>query len=68
MQRRDTPELGEERRKEIFRALVEAQDTAMGVAQSRALIARRFDLTEPEVRQIEREGLDGLWPPLDAAQ
>ena len=32
MERRDTPELGEERRKEIFRALVEAQDTAMGVA------------------------------------
>ena len=64
MSRRDNPEIEEERRKEIFRALVEAQDSDMSVAQSRELVARRFNVTEVEVRQIEREGLDGLWPPL----
>lgn len=54
----------EERRKEIFRTLVEAQDQDMGVEQSRRVVAQQFDLTEAEVRRIEREGLDGMWPPL----
>ena len=58
------PELGEPQRKEIFEALVNAQDRAMAVAQSRQLIAERFGLTESQVRQIEREGLDHHWPPL----
>ena len=56
--------LPEDRRKEIFRALVEAQDQEMSVPQSRKLVAQRFGVTEAEVRQIEREGMDGLWPPL----
>jgi hypothetical protein len=60
----DTLRLPEERRKEAFRALVEAQDSNMSVAQSRELVARRFDLTENEVRQIEREGLNRQWDPL----
>lgn len=58
------PRLSEERRKEAFRALVEAQDGDMDVAQSRELVARRYDLTEKEVRQIEREGLNEQWSPL----
>ena len=45
-------------------ALVDAQDQEMGVTQSRRVIAERFHLTENQVRQIEREGLDGQWPPL----
>jgi hypothetical protein len=56
--------LPDDRRKQIFRALVEAQDQEMGVPQSRQLVAQRFGVTEAEVRQIEREGMDGLWPPL----
>ena len=52
------------RRMEVFRALVEAQDGDMSVAQSRALVAERFGLTEHQVRRIEREGLDAQWPPL----
>jgi hypothetical protein len=59
-----TADLPEDRRKELFRALVEAQDQAMSVAQSRSLIAQRFDVTEEDVRKIEREGLEGVWPPL----
>jgi hypothetical protein len=51
-------------RKEIFRALVEAQDQEMNVPQSRKYVAERFNISEDEVRKIEREGLEGLWPPL----
>ena len=61
---RPIDEPSEDRRKEIFRALVEAQDQEMSVAQSRKLIASRFGVTEDDVRKIEREGLEGLWPPL----
>ena len=54
----------ESRRKEVFLALVTAQDGDMPVAQSRKEIAQRFGITEAEVVRIEREGLDGNWPPL----
>ena len=57
-------QLPEERRKEIFRALVDAQDHEMTVPQSRAAVAQRFGVSENQVRQIEREGLDNNWPPL----
>lgn len=56
--------LPESRRKEIFQALVEAQDRNVSVAQSRRLVARQFGVSEKDVRDIEEEGLDGQWPPL----
>lgn len=56
--------LSEQNRREIFRALVEAQDQGMRVAQSRTAIAERFGLEEARIREIEREGLDHSWPPL----
>jgi hypothetical protein len=51
-------------RMEVFLALVKAQDRDMTVAQSRKAVAERFQLDEEQVRHIEREGLDGNWPPL----
>ena len=54
----------EPRRKEIFHALVDAQDQEMGVPQSRKFIAERFGVSESQIRQIEQEGLDHEWPPL----
>jgi hypothetical protein len=57
-------ELPESVRKEIFLALVEAQDHEMSVAQSRKLIAEKFGVSDIQLRQIEREGLDKEWPPL----
>jgi hypothetical protein len=57
-------QLTEDRRKEIFLALVDAQDHAMDVAESRRLMVQRFDISEGQVRQIEREGLEHKWPPL----
>ncbi len=57
-------QLSEDRRKEIFLALVDAQDHEMDVGQSRRLVIQRFGVTESQIRQIEREGLDRQWPPL----
>ncbi len=59
-----TEPLSEDRRKEIFLALVDAQDHEMSVAQSRKMMAQRFGVSESQVRQIEREGLAQQWPPL----
>jgi hypothetical protein len=55
----------EETRRAVFAALVEAQDLGDPVQESRAMVASRFHLTEVDMRMIEREGLDALWPPLD---
>jgi hypothetical protein len=57
-------QIAEDRRKEIFLALVDAQDHEIGVTQSRKLIASRFGISEGRIRQIEREGLERQWPPL----
>jgi hypothetical protein len=59
------PPLPEQRRKEIFLALVEAQDGGASVKESWKVIAERFALSEQQVRQVEREGLDAGWPPLE---
>ncbi|MFL5241056.1 MAG: hypothetical protein ACJ8FY_03025 [Gemmataceae bacterium] len=56
--------LSEEHRKEVFLALVEAQDHELDVAQSRKLMVERFGVSVSEIQQIEREGLDRQWPPL----
>jgi hypothetical protein len=53
-----------EQRQEIFRALVEAQDHDMTVAVSRSTVGERFGISNDQLRQIEREGLDRQWPPL----
>lgn len=57
-------QIAEDHRREIFLALVDAQDHELGVFQSRKLIATRFGISEGEIRRIEREGLDRQWPPL----
>ena len=45
-----------------------AQDTGlMSVAQSREKISKDFDITDAQLRQIEEEGLDKEWPPLNEA-
>ena len=58
-----TEHLPESQRKEIFDALVDAQDHEMGVLHSRELVAKRFGVTEAKVREIEREGIG---PPVAA--
>ena len=63
-QEQTNKQLSEDRRKEIFLALVDAQDQAMSVPQSRQLMAQRFGVDESQVRLIEKEGIDLQWPPL----
>jgi endonuclease III-like uncharacterized protein len=54
-----------QQRKDIFLALVQAQDTGlMTVAESVAHIRQKFSITEGQIRQIEEEGLEKEWPPL----
>ena len=54
----------DDRRREIFAALVAAQDEGTPVARSRADVAARFGVSAAVVAAIEREGMDNEWPPL----
>jgi hypothetical protein len=57
-----------QQRREIFHALVTTQDLGlMSVAQSRDHVCKQFDITDAQLRQIEEEGLDKEWPPLNEA-
>jgi hypothetical protein len=63
-----TKRLTIQQRKEVFHALVTTQDTGMvSVPESRQQIAKHFELTEAQVRQIEDEGIEKEWPPLNEA-
>ena len=65
IQKKENEQFSEDRRKEIFLGLVDAQDHEMDVAQSRIFVGQRFNVSESRVRQIEREGMDNKWPPLN---
>ena len=55
-------------RQEVFHALVLIQDSGlMSVTESRQQVAKQFEITEALVRQIEDEGLEKEWPPLNEA-
>jgi hypothetical protein len=57
-----------QQRKEIFHSLVTTQDQGiMTVPQSRQEVSKQFDITDAQLRQIEEEGLEKEWPPLDEA-
>jgi hypothetical protein len=56
-----------QQRKEIFRTLVATQDTGMTVPQSMQHVCQQFEITEAQLRQIQEEGIEKEWPPLDEA-
>jgi hypothetical protein len=56
--------LSQDQRMEVFKALVEAQDGKMSVAQSRKEVAQRFGISDRQLKRIEQEGVDADWPPL----
>ena len=63
-----TKRLTIQERKEIFHALVTTQDLGlMTVAQSLQHIMKQYDITEAQLRQIEDEGIEKEWPPLNEA-
>ena len=51
----------EERRQEIFRAIVAAQDRGVGDVLAYSLVAARFDLSTEQVRKIGVEGAQRRW-------
>jgi hypothetical protein len=63
-----TKRLTTQQRQEIFNALVRTQDLGlMTVGESVQHVIKQFDITEAQLRQIEDEGIDKEWPPLDEA-
>lgn len=54
-----------EQRREIFHALVTTQDVVHDVAKSREMMTKRFSITETQLREIEDEGIERQWPPLE---
>jgi hypothetical protein len=64
MQEADHQHLADDRRQEIFRTIVEAQDQGIEVSLSRGLAIQRFGVSESQIRLIEQEGMDHNWPPL----
>jgi hypothetical protein len=55
-----------QQRREIFSSLVATQDQGlMSVAESRKHVIEQFKITDIQLRQIEEEGLDKEWPPLN---
>ncbi len=55
-----------QQRREIFLALVNTQDqNTMSVSESRQSIIKQFKITDVQLRQIEEEGSDKDWPPLN---
>jgi len=57
-----------QQRRDIFRSLVTTQDMAvMPVSQSRQTVMKQFEITDTQLRQIEDEGLEKEWPPLNEA-
>ena len=58
-------EVSDDRRQEVFFALVSSQDNGTSVKDSREIVAARFELSMTEVLAIERAGIAAKWPPLN---
>lgn len=54
-----------ERRREVFLALVAAQDGGLSVLASREKVANEQGVSARELLKIEKEGLQHQWPPLE---
>jgi hypothetical protein len=55
----------EDSRRAIFAALVEAQDRTRSLDAAKHEVQARFGVTWAVVGQIEQEGMNNEWPPLD---
>ncbi len=65
MARKDAdPAVPIEKRKEIFLAVANAQESGQTIAAARLATAKQFAVPEAVVKSIEAEGADNDWPPL----
>ena len=63
-----TKRLTLQQRKEIFADLVVTQDARrMSVPESHAYVIRQHKISDVQLRQIEEEGIEKEWPPLNQA-
>src|SRR5262249_1582500 len=61
-----TKRLTLQQRREIFLDLVQTQDeNTMSVPESRQSVIKKLKMTDMQLRQIEEEGSDKDWPPLN---
>jgi hypothetical protein len=57
-----------QQKKEIFRTLVNTQDLGlMSVTESLQHVAQQYQITDAQIRQLQDEGIEKEWPPLDEA-
>jgi hypothetical protein len=55
-----------QQRQEIFRALVSTQDQIpLNVRRSYELVTEQYEINDEQLRQIENEGIEKEWPPLN---
>jgi hypothetical protein len=62
-----TKRLTLQQRRDIFRDLVATQDSGTPVRRSYEVVTERFEISDAQLRQIEEEGLEKEWPPLNEA-
>ncbi len=54
-----------QQRREIFQNLVEQQDHGLSVPESRDRVIQLYKITDAQLKQIEDEGVEKEWPPLN---
>jgi hypothetical protein len=59
--------LTKQQKRDIFRDLVSIQDLGNPVRRSRELVMEKFEISDNQLKEIEDEGLDEQWPPLNEA-
>jgi hypothetical protein len=62
-----TKRLTLQQRRDIFKELVASQDQGNSVRKSYQEITEKFEISDAQLKQIEEEGLEREWPPLDEA-
>ena len=59
--------LTKQQKRDIFRELVSVQDLGNPVKRSRELVSEKFEISDGQLKEIEDEGLEEQWPPLNEA-
>jgi hypothetical protein len=59
--------LTKQQKRDIFRELVSVQDSGNAVRKSRELMMEKFEISDNQLKEIEDEGLEEQWPPLNEA-
>jgi hypothetical protein len=57
--------IDEETKMAVFFQVVSAEDAGVASSDARRQAAEQFGLTLEEVRDIEEEGIENSWPPLE---